>query len=327
MINHKIIDVHAHFITEKYRAKLIDAGYEKPDGMPRIPDWNKEEALKMMDRHNISTAMLSISSPGVHFGEDAQARSLARLVNEEGMEIVNAHPDRFGLFASLPLPDIEGSLDEIDYAVNTLHVDGFVLETNFHGVYLGDDKLLPIFSKLDTYGSILFIHPTSPYCSCNGHAHQYQQLSYPNPMMEFIFDTTRSVINMILMGVTKKFKNIKIIIPHAGAALPVIADRVAGLTPILGLENPITEGDIFNELQSFYYDLAGAPLPRLLPALRTFAKDTHLLYGSDYPFTAENLLQKFLQKIKDSDLSSDIQEDIFQNNAINLFKRLNSNIV
>ena len=122
--------------------------------------------LEMMDRLGIASSVLSISAPGLHFGDDAAARDLARYCNDEGARAVHAHPRRFGLFASLPLPDVEGALKEITYAFDTLQADGVVLESNFHGVYLGDRRLEPVFAELDRRKARILLHPNDPYCPC-----------------------------------------------------------------------------------------------------------------------------------------------------------------
>jgi hypothetical protein len=131
--------------------------------------------------------------PGVHFGDDVKARALARRVNEEGARLCEAHGKRFGFFASLPLPDLEGAVAEACYALDVLEADGVVLKTSHHGIYLGDDRLSVLFDELNRRKAVIFIHPTSPACSCCSGI----EGKYPKPMLEFIFETTRSVVDMV----------------------------------------------------------------------------------------------------------------------------------
>jgi 6-methylsalicylate decarboxylase len=180
------IDVHAHYLPPGYRETAIAALKTVPDGMPSMPDWESETTMAVMDRQGIATAMLSVSSPGVYFGDGAAARRLARSVNEFAVQKAQDHPGRFGTFASLPLPDIDAALDEIDYALRVLQVDGFVMLTNFGGTYLGDAKFDPIFDELSRREAVVFIHPTSPPCW------EHIALGYPRPMIEFPFDSTRT---------------------------------------------------------------------------------------------------------------------------------------
>ena len=188
------IDVHAHFLTGSYVAQARAAGHDVPDGMPAWPDWSAAAHLELMDRTGIDTAMLSISSPGTHFGDDDASRRLAREVNDAGAQIVHDHSGRFGLFASLPLPDTDGAVSELGYAFDTLGADGVIVETNAHGVYLGDERLEPVFAELAHRRATVLVHPTSPPCW------QQTALGRPRPMIEFIFDTARAVTDLILTG-------------------------------------------------------------------------------------------------------------------------------
>ncbi len=280
------IDVHAHYIPDFYREAAVAAGHAQPDGMPGFPAWSPAEMLAMMDRQGIARAYLSISSPGVHFGDDAAAGKLARAVNEEAARTCKAHPGRFGFFASLPLPDVAGALAEAELAFDGLDADGVVMESNHDGVRIGDPALDPLLEMLNRRKAVVFLHPTSPKCSCGvGHSP-----ALPAPILEFMFETTRAVTNIILARVPTRFPDIRFIIPHAGAAVPALADRIAMVAGVFPALAGLTPADVIRQLGGFYYDMAGAPLPRLLPTLRTFADDGKLLYGSDYPFTTEPLV-------------------------------------
>lgn len=274
------VDVHAHFVTDSYVRQAKAAGHELPDGVPAWPSWSAAAHLELMDRNGIDTALLSVSSPGVHFGDDTAARRLAREVNEDAADVVRQHPGRFGLFASLPLPDVPGALDETAYALDTLGADGVVLETNTHGVYLGDERLEPLFAELDRRGTVVFLHPTSPVCW------EQSALGRPRPMVEFVFDTARSVTDLLMAGVLTRHPNLKVVVPHCGGALPVLADRVNGF---MKLFMPPREGvvvpDAVEQLRGLYYDMAGPAFPRQVPALLSLVDPDRLLYGSDYCWT------------------------------------------
>ncbi|MFK0121048.1 amidohydrolase family protein [Streptomyces sp. NPDC090994] len=272
------LDVHAHFVTDSYVRQARAAGHELPDGVPAWPTWSAQAHLELMDRCSIETSMLSISSPGIHFGDDTAARRLAREVNEDGADTVRAHPGRFGLFASLPLPDTDGALEEIAYAYDTLGADGVVLETNTHGTYLGNPDLEPVWAELDRRGAVVFLHPTSPVCW------EQSALGRPRPMVEFIFDTARTVTDLLMAGTLGRYRNLTVIVPHCGGALPVLADRINGFMKMFmpaGTDAP----DAVEQLRRLYYDLAGPALPRQLPALLNLVGTDRLLYGSDHCWT------------------------------------------
>lgn len=315
------IDVHTHYIPDTYRAALEAAGHSKPSGMPGIPAWSVDQHLRVMDKLGIQTSMLSISAPGLHFGDDQAARKMARYCNDEGANAVKAHPDRFGLFAVTPLPDVEGALLEIDYAFDVLKADGIVMETNFHGLYLGDEKLEQVFASINRRQGTLFIHPTNPHCPCCQDGKTLQPLNYPYPMMEFIFETTRAVFNLILSGTLERYPDIKVIVPHAGAAVPLLAERAAAFGAFgVGKQK---DKPLHDSLRRLYYDLAGFPVPVALDALLHVADPTHILYGSDWPFTPEPLAIKLAADLDNAgQITSAMHQAFMRDNALAMFPRL-----
>lgn len=302
------IDTHAHFLPPSYRQACFEAGHSKPDGMPALPvntdlplnqvgevlirgkQWTKKDHLEFMEKAGIAKSILSISSPGTHLipGDDDLALRVTRECNEFAAELKRQHPDKFGFWASLPLPDIKGSLEEVAHSFDVLNADGIAVKTNMHGVYMGDPVLDPVFEELNRRHATVFIHPTSP-CIGDGHvAHTANPLSlYPNPMFEFFFDTARAVINMFLTGFLDKFPNVKLIICHAGGALPPLVERLTNVaTAVLG--HPIefnTDAVKRTFGRQFFFDLAGYVFPDQIHGLLRYTDTSRLLYGTDYPFT------------------------------------------
>jgi 6-methylsalicylate decarboxylase len=265
------IDVHAHYLPDFYREALVETGRDQPDGFPYVPEWSAEEHVAVMDRLGIERSMLSVSSPGV-LG-DAE---LAAAVNDAGRKAVVDNPGRFGLLASLPVPDVDRALAEIARSLDVLEADGFVLVTNVDGTYVSDESLEPVWDELSRRRARVLLHPTSPAC--------WEQTSFgrPRPMIEFLFDTTRTVVDLILNGTLARYPDVKVIVPHAGAVLPLVADRVAAVASVLQ-----PDADVRGALARLHYDLAGQTMPQHLDALRTLAPEAHLHYGSDWPFTPE----------------------------------------
>jgi predicted TIM-barrel fold metal-dependent hydrolase len=278
------LDVHAHYLPEGYRQALDRAGHSQPDGMPAIPDWSAAEHVDLMDRLGIAASLLSVSTPGVHLtsGDGPATVDLARQVNEAGRQAVVDHPGRFGLLGSLPLPDVDAALAEIAHCVDHFDVDGFVLLTHTDGTYLGDAALDPLFAELDRRGLPVLIHPTSPVCW------EHTSFGRPRPMLEFLFDTTRAVVNLVLGGTVARHPNLRLIVPHAGATLPVIADRVAGFALMMGIDPSV---DVLRDLAGLHFDLAGMPIPRQLNALLALTTIDRLHYGSDFPFTPDFVVE------------------------------------
>jgi predicted TIM-barrel fold metal-dependent hydrolase len=273
-----MIDVHAHYLPDFYREALLQHGHAQPDGFPHVPEWSAGEHVAAMDRLGIAMSLLSISSPGVHLADQAGTPDFTRAVNEAGRRAVVEHPGRFGLLASLPLPDVDAALAEIAHCCEHLDVAGFALLTNIGGTYLGHESFEPVFRELDRRQARVFIHPTSPACW------EQTALGRPRPMLEFLFDTTRAVVDLVLNGTVAAHPGIEFVIPHGGATLPVVADRVSVFSMLLDVDPAV---DVLRDLGRLHFDLAGYPLPRQLDALLALTTIDHLHYGSDYPFTPE----------------------------------------
>jgi len=310
------IDLHAHYVPRFYRDALAAAGHEPPDGIKRTPDWDEARALRMMDQLDVRTAVLSISSPGVHFGDTAEAAALARLVNEEGARLAAAHPDRFGFFASVPLPAIDEAVAEIEYALDHLGADGIVLLTNHRGVYLGDPLLEPVYAQISARQSTIFVHPTAPFRA------EHLALGYPQPLLEFLFDTTRSIADLVMSGSLARHPGMRVVVPHAAAALPVVASRIELFLPLIE-HDPELVPSFRDALQDLHFDIAGAPIPELLQALLLVANPGHVHYGSDYPFTPSDMCLALARQIETTPLlKGDLLTNVLSENSSRLLRRL-----
>jgi predicted TIM-barrel fold metal-dependent hydrolase len=276
------IDVHAHYLPDFYRDALRAAGHDQPDGFPYIPEWSAAEHLHVMDRLGVERSMLSISSPGVLGDAD-----LARAVNEAGHRAVVDHPGRFGVLAALPLPDVDRTMAEIAHCADELDVDGFALLTNVDGTYLGDASFAPVFAELNRRHARVLVHPTSPACW------EHSSLGRPRPMIEFLFDTTRTIVDLILNGTVAASPDLRLIVPHAGAVLPLLAERVSAFARLLA-----PDVDVLADLARLHYDLAGQVSDRQLDALTSIVPDDHLHYGSDVPFTPEPVAAVAAQQLE-----------------------------
>src|SRR5512143_3892572 len=151
------IDVHHHLFPPAYRAAIgnLAAGQ---------PAWTPAQSVEEMDKGGIATSLLSVSSPGVWFGDVQEGRRLARIVNDYGAMTAKDHRGRFGLFAALPLPDIDGSLREIEYALDTLKADGLGIQTSYGDLWLGDAKFTPLYEALERRKAVVYVHPTDAPC-------------------------------------------------------------------------------------------------------------------------------------------------------------------
>ncbi|TDD27064.1 amidohydrolase [Kribbella turkmenica] len=288
----RLTDVHAHFLLPEYVAAAERAGHLCPDGMPGWPTWTVRKQLDLMDRNGIATALLSISSPGVHFGDDFRARVLARRVNESAAELGRDHDGRFGFFASLPLPDVGGALVELQYAYDVLHADGVVLMSNAGGSYPGEPSWEPLWRALNEWAAVVLLHPTSPP--------QWRQvaLDRPRPMIEFLFDSARAVTDLALTGILTRYPDIRFVVAH-GAVLPLLGGRLDHFRRTFA---PDSRPSVTAQLENLWYDVAGTP---------DAALGDRVLYGSDYCFTPADAVGRQLTALdaRSGDWRKRVQEN------------------
>jgi len=302
------IDVHHHMVPASYaswlRARGLAAG-----GLP-IPDWSAEASLEVMDARGVETAILSVSTPGVHLGEEGEARTRAREVNEIAAKIVHAHPSRFGFFATLTLPDVDGALNELAYAFDTLRADGVVLLANSRGVYLGDPRFDPLFDELNRRRAVVFVHPSI--------LPGIEPLpGVPAFVADFLLDTTRAAINLCRSGTLDRCPDLKVILSHAGGFVPYAAYRIAIAASASG--NPL-EG--MARLKRFHFDVALSSSPTALPSLLAFAEPDHVHYGSDFPYAPAAAVAAFAGLYESFPLSGAQRASIDRGAAEPLFPRL-----
>lgn len=301
------IDTHHHIVPPRYAAWLESRGINA-GGLP-IPSWSIEGSLDLMDASGIGSSILSVSTPGVHLGDNLDARRMAREVNEFTAEQVAQHPSRFGFFATLTLPDVEGAIAEVDYAFSTLKADGVVLLANVHGTYLGDESWAPLMARLNEHRAIVFIHPSSLPCA--------SVPSIPPFAADFLLDTTRAAINIARAGWLERYPDVRIILSHAGGFLPFAAERVAR---IVSADGTIDGG--IARLRRFYFDTALSSSPYALPSLLAFADPSHITFGSDWPYAAKERSLHFTHRLAEYPLEAAQRDSIYRTNALSLFPRL-----
>ncbi|MFG3205335.1 amidohydrolase family protein [Streptomyces sp. NPDC048192] len=308
------IDVHQHIVPPAWARALAQRGLDS--GGWAIPAWSAESAIEMMDQQGISTGILSVTSPGVYLadGETREAKSLARDVNEYGAQMAQEHPGRIGHFASVPLPDPDAATEEAVHALDVLGADGVVLMSNARGRYLGDPDFDPLWAELDRRSAVVFVHPAQPPMSLLP--------GTPAPLADYVFDTTRTALNLVLNGTMKRYTKVKVILSHGGGFLPYAAYRFSGLTATV-VDRSQNPDDIIRDLKRFYFDTALSASPSALPALLAFAEPGHILYGSDWPFAPKEAGTYYNQYLEAyPDLSPAQMHAINRANAEALFPRL-----
>ena len=307
-----VMDVHSHIITSEFVSALEQEVRLMDEGFP-LPKYDVTEHLKWMDEAGIETSVLTLAAP------QPTSAEVVRKSNEAAARIRKEHPGRFMFCAALPLPDVQKAIEEAKYALDVLKADGIKLATNVDGQYLGAPELDTLFSVLNERKAVVILHPHRPE-PVNKQVMQQTPLA----MQEYLSETTRAVSNMISRNVLARYNNIKVVVPHCGAYLPLAIPRMKSLTPVMQANKMVGEIDYEANLRALYYDLAGAHSPEVIRMMLTITTPDHLLYGSDYPYVAPQVLTQSLARMKQY-LSSEpdlapFREMILYQNANELFK-------
>ncbi|PWN50521.1 hypothetical protein IE53DRAFT_387153 [Violaceomyces palustris] len=263
------VDLHTHHLPPVYKEALLAANYTHIDGFSLSAVegnaflWTPQAHQDLNARVGIEKSYLSITSPGVHLvpGEDRAAAELAREVNDYTASLCRDKPEEFGMFASLPLPDLDASLDEVRRMRRRWNVNAFVVLSNAHGVYIGDEALGALYEELNEARSVVLVHPTSPCLQLHKAAPLNQSTSswppnaiyegseivfsdhrdrsprivhanpthFIDPMIEFPFETARVAAKLVLNGIVSKYPHIRWILPHGGGALLPLVERIGSL--------------------------------------------------------------------------------------------------
>ncbi|MET0903687.1 MAG: amidohydrolase family protein [Acidimicrobiales bacterium] len=300
------IDTHHHVVPPPFadwlRAKGALAG-----GLP-IPGWSPDAALAVMERHGVDVSILSVSTPGVFLGDGVDARSMARDVNDFAAQVVRDHPDRFGFFATLTLPDVDGALAELDRAFDGLGADGVVLLANSGGSYLGDKAFDPVFDELQRRQAVVFVHP-----SILPGLEPIEGI--PAFVADFLLDTTRAAVNLARTGTLDRCPDVRFVLSHAGGFVPYAASRLA---------TAAGDGDFLTgltRLRRYHFDIALSGTPSALPSLLAFTTPDKVTFGTDFPYAPDTAVAAMTSMYEAYDLDEAARHQIDRGTAETLFPR------
>ena len=281
-----VIDVHSHIITPEFISSLEQENRLMDEGFP-LPKYDVNAHLKWMDEAGVQTSILTLAAP------QPSSASIIRQTNETAAKLKREHHGRYLFCAALPLPDVNAAIREAIYALDTLKADGIKLATNVQGQYLGAPELDTLFSVLNERKAVVILHPHRP-----DPVNRQVMQQTPLAMQEYLSETTRAVSNMITRNVLARYPQVKVVVPHCGAYLPLAVPRMKSLTPVMQANQMVGKIDWEANLAALYYDLAGAHSPEVIRMMLTITTPDHLLYGSDYPYVAPQVLTASLARMK-----------------------------
>jgi predicted TIM-barrel fold metal-dependent hydrolase len=302
------IDVQFHFSPPFYTDLIKATSYIGTDR------WSADAALAYMDANHVAAGVMSVSTPGVDFLPPAQAPALARRLNDAAAAVARDHPGRFGNFATLPMQDPDAALAEIGYCLDVLGMDGVAMMSNVGGRYLGHDRFAPVFDELNRRRAVIFIHPTDPV---------YGDPPAMASVAEWPFDTTRAAIDLIYSGTIRRCPDISVILAHAGGALPMVSNRVLGMSSYFSTaQPPVTPAEVGGQIAGFYYDLAISAGEYAIGALRGVSNLEHVLFACDWPFAPDAAVAANISGFEALSLTGAERHAIERGNAERLFPKL-----
>lgn len=312
---HARIDVHHHFLPPFYKEALKKHGKDYAAGVP-LPEWSPELSLGVMDANGIEKAIVSIGSPGVHFGDDTEASNLAVACNEYGRDLKRAHPGRFGYFAQLPMPMVSTSVSEAKHALDHMNADGVGLLASTNGTYLGDPAFEPLMKVLDERAVTVFVHPDIHPST------EHLNLKIPGFFIEFLVDTSRAVMNLALSGTFERYPNIRWIFAHAGGFVPYIAWRLSLADRMPEPSKGIPQG-MLTYLKRLHFDTALSPSRYSMASLLELAGASHILFATDFPYAPAVLAPFQISELERVPFLTDENRGlIYRENALPLFPSL-----
>ena len=293
-----LVDYHAHAITDSYRELVAKHGMLLDEGFP-LPQWSVENHMQMMSEAGIERTILTLPAPHPYFGDQTECNAACRRFNEELAALcltsnsASGLTSNFSFAATLPLPDVDAAIAEARYALDTLGAVGVKLATNVYGQYLGDSVLDPLMAFLSERQALVILHPHKP-----SPMNEAVMTQTPLAMQEYLSETTRTVCNMISQNIFARYPGMRVIVPHAGAYLPIAIPRMWSLYPVMRKKNLVGEIDFDANLKSLYFDLAGSPSDETIQALLTLTTRDHLVYGTDFPYVAPQVIKNNVERMK-----------------------------
>lgn len=322
-----LIDVYSHITPPKYK-DLLNKTLPNLFGFPDPSLWDMEYRFKLMDHFEGLVQVLTVSLPSLDKVPDIdKAKDLAKCANDEMAALINKYPERFvAAAASLPLNDIDASLEEIDRAINDLRFRGIQINTPINDKPLDSPEFMPLFEKMHEYDLPILIHPQREPSYAD-----YKTLPVSKYFISSLFgwpyETTTAMAHIVCGGLFEKFPDLKIITHHCGAMVPYMEERIKCFYDLwemlLGNKLGLKKAPI-EYFKMFYNDTAIYGNTNALMCAHGFCGADHLLFGADFPLGDNNHgyrnYRQTINAIDQMDISETEKKQIFEDNARKLLR-------
>ncbi|MBS1698916.1 MAG: amidohydrolase [Actinobacteria bacterium] len=266
--------------------------------------------LHAMDRAGIDVAILSVGPLPQFIKDTAQQIRASKFLNDKYQELIEAHPDRLGAYATVPMADPRAAIAEVDRMVDGAGFNGVILPSNIAGEYYDAERFEPFLREADDRGLTLFIHPL--LAPANNTLTEYVM----GPILGFMFDTTISVSRLVYSGTIERYPNIKWHIGHAGGAAPWLAERIDNGWRDYAETRRNTDVLPSDSIKKLYFDTVTFNQHNLR-FLRDMVGSDHMVLGTDFPHPLGGI-EKGVQSILDMEATALDKQNIFSNTALSL---------
>ena len=303
----KKIDVHAHAFPPRYMMALKKY-LGKSSSIRSNWEWDEARYLREMDQWGITVQMLSLSHAYAYFENASMATDLCRTANDEYAEICARRPERFRMFALVPLIDADRACEELERIRRVPGFSGIALSTNIRGRVLDDPSFASFFDYANRSHTVIFLHPLARTLPEEWSCYRLEHL------IGLPVDTTFALSRLALSGFLDRYTNLSVIAAHVGGALPYLAPRI---------ERAYREGTGKHKpsyyFRKFFYDTSGPTHEAILACVAKMFGPEKIVFGTDYPFGLGQEGMQYIEHavwvVEHSGLSEAEVNQIFSQNA------------
>ena len=297
------IDVHAHYFPDEYVnyiARIMGATAADPGRRAPGSHLNLDERFELMNGAGIDMQVLSASALHPYVEDRDAGVTGARMANDLYADVVKRYPSRFAAFGAVPLPHVDAALAEVERCLDTLAFVGITTGCSVAGRPLDEPAFEPFWAELDRRGCVLFLHPMG--MGFGGELADYN-LDW---MIGATFEDSVAAMRLVLSGITTRYPNIRVIVPHLGGTLPFLMGRIGNNTAsqraAAGRPAVHFDGTLRENLRRLWYDTVNHEPSALQCACAVFGAD-RLMLGTDFPYAIADRFTNCVRYVEEAGFS------------------------